>query len=84
MEYRMDLPPRGNMEVEGCARDDFLYFKGTSLFHLEFLGSVHMEVGCFKPHFLPNLPWRELGGYSFLHRLLGYFVGGLGIVLCCR
>ena len=45
MEDRMDLPLGGNSEMEGCMGEDFLYFKGTSSFHLECLGSVHMDVG---------------------------------------
>ena len=61
MEDRVDLPLRRNVEVEGHSRNDFFHFKWTCLFHLEFLGSVHVEVGHFKPHQISNFPGSELG-----------------------
>ena len=81
MEDRVNLPLRGDAEVEGCVGDDFLYFEWTSSFHLEFLGSIHVEVCCFEPDLISYLPRNELGGYSFLHFLLGHFVGSLSVVL---
>ena len=61
MEDGVNLPPRGNAEAESCSGDDFLYFEGTSSFHLEFLGSIHVEVGGFKPDLVSYLPRGELG-----------------------
>ena len=75
----MNLPPGGDTESESCAGDDFLYFKGTYSFHLEFLWSIHVEVGSFEPDLVSHLPGSKLRGYPFSHPLLGYFVGSLGI-----
>ena len=80
MEYRVDLLSGGNLEVESCTRDDFLYLEWASSLHLELLEPVHVEVGCLKPYFVSNFPRDELGGYPLFHLLLGHFVGGLGIV----
>ena len=80
MEDGMDLPLRGNSEAESHVGDDFFYFERTSSFHLEFLGSVQVEVGSLKPDFISYIPWSELGGYPLPHFLLGHFVGGLGII----
>ena len=60
MEDRMNLPLRGDVEAEGHSGDDFLYFERTGPFHLELLGSVHLEVGCFKPHFISDFPGCKL------------------------
>ena len=84
MEDGMDLPSGGDTEVEGHAGDDFLHFKRTSSFHLEFLWSVHVEVGGFKLDFISYFPWGEFRGYLFLHFLLGHFVGSLGIITSSR
>ena len=81
MEDRMDLPLGGDLEVEGCAGDDFFHFEGTGSFHLEFLRSIHVEVGSLKPDFIPYFPWSKLGGYPLFHFLLGHLVGSLGIVM---
>ena len=68
VEDGMDLPSGGNVEMESCMGDDFVYFKGTSSFHLEFLGSVHVKVGSFEPDlifyfllcFTPlSFPWHH-------------------------
>ena len=77
----MNFPPRGDVEAEGHVGDDFLYFEGTSLFHLEFLWYVHVEVGGFKPDLVSYFPGSEPGGYLFLHFLLGHLMGGLGIFM---
>ena len=79
-ENRVNLPARGNLEVEGCVRDDFFYFKRTSSFLLELFGSVHVEVSHFEPDLGSYFPGKEFSGYSFLHLLLSHFVGGLGII----
>ena len=81
MEDRVNLPLRGNMKAEGCTGDDFLNFKGASLFHLKLFGAVHMKVGRFEPDFVPYFPGSELGGYLFFHFLLSYLVGSLGVIL---
>ena len=83
MEDGVDLPPRGDVEMESCVGDNFLHLGWTSLFHQECLGSIHVEVSSFKPDFISYFPWSELGGYSFLHFLLGHCVGSLGVVLGC-
>ena len=80
MEDRVNLPTRGNVETECCPQDDFFHFKGTSSFHLEFLGSIHVEIGGFKPNLVSYLARSELGGNLFLHLLLGNFVSSLGII----
>ena len=80
MEEGVDLPSRGDAEVEGHAQDDFFDFKGASSFHLQFLGSIHVKVGGLEPDFISYFPWGEFRGYLFLHFLLGYLVGSLGIV----
>ena len=49
VEDGVNFPPRGNLEVEGHSRDDFFNFKGAGSFHLQFLGTVHVEVGGFEP-----------------------------------
>ena len=84
MEDRVNLPSRGNMKLEGCVRDDFLDLKGAGSFHLEFLGSVHVEVGGLKPDLISYFPWGELRGYPLLHLLLGDLVSSLGIVMSGR
>ena len=55
VEYQMDLPVLGNVEVVGGMRDDLLNFKWTGSLHLEFSGSIHTEVGGFEPHLIPHL-----------------------------
>ena len=77
----MNLPPRGDSEAEGRLRDDFLDLKGACSFHLEFLGTVHVEVGGLEPDRISYFPWGELRGDLFLHSLLSNLVGSLGIVL---
>ena len=79
MENGMDPPLRGDSEAESHAGDDFLHFEGTGLFHLEFLWSIHVEVGGFEPDLVSYFPGHKLGGYPFLHPLLGHLVGGLSI-----
>ena len=59
MEDRVNLPSRRNTKVEGHARNDFFNLKGASSFHLEFLGSVHVEVGGLKPDHISYFPWGE-------------------------
>ena len=81
MEDWVDLPSGGNAEMECCSGDDFFDFEWTSLFHLEFLGSSHMKIGCFQPYLFPDFPWSELGCYPLLHLLLGHLVGSLGIIV---
>ena len=81
MEDGVNPPPRGDLEVEGHVGDDFLHLKGTSSFHLEFLWSVHVEVGGFEPDFVSYFPRGEFRGYPVFHFLLGHFVGSLGILL---
>ena len=81
MEDRVNLPPRGNLETEGCLGDNFFDLKRTSSFHLELFGCVHMKVGCFEPDLVSHFPRGKFGGYLFLHPLLGNLVGGLGIVM---
>ena len=81
MEDRVNLPPRGNVEAEGHSGDSFFHLGGTHWLHLEFLRSIHVEVGGFEPYFISYFPRGELEGYSFLHFLLDYFVGSLGIVM---
>ena len=80
MEDGVNLPQRGNAEVEGCMGDNFFHLEGARSLHLEFLGSIRVEIGGFKPYFISFSPRGELGGYLFLHFLLGYFVGSLGII----
>ena len=63
VEDGVNLPPRGDAEVEGCAGNDFLHFEWTSSFHLELLGSIHMEVCSLKPALVSYLPWGEFRGY---------------------
>ena len=72
VEDRVNLPLRGDVEVECHAGDSLLYFEGTCSFHLEFLRSVHVEVGGLKPDLVFYSTGSELGGYSFLHLSLGY------------
>ena len=79
VEDRMYLPLRGDTEVEGHAGDNFFHFKRTASFHLEFLWSIHVEVGSLEPDFISYLPWGKLGGYLLFHLLLGHLVGGLSI-----
>ena len=79
VEDRVNLPLRGDVEVESCVGDDFFYLKGTSSFHLKFLWTVHVEVGSFEPDLVSYSPGSKLGGYPFLHLLLGHFVGSLSI-----
>ena len=64
--------------------DDFLHFEGTGSFHLEFLWSVHVEVGGFEPDLVSYFPGSKLGGYPLFHLLLGHFVGSLGIITSSR
>ena len=47
MEDRVDLPLGRNVEVECRSRDNLFNLKQASSLHLEFLGSIHMEVGSF-------------------------------------
>ena len=68
------------MEMEGCVGYDFLDLKWTCLFHLKFLESSHMEIGCLQPDLISDFLWRELCSYPLLHLLLDYLVGSLGIV----
>ena len=84
MEDRVDLPPRGNAEMEGHVGDNFLNFKRTGSFHLELLGSVHVEVGGLKSDFVPSFPGSKFGGYPLLYFLLGYLVDSLGIISSSR
>ena len=77
----MYFPLRGDSKAEGHVGDDFLYFEWASSFHLELLGSVHVEVSCFQPDFVSYSPRGKLGVYLFLHLLLSHFVGLL--VHCC-
>ena len=76
----MDFPLEGNAEMESCVGDDFLHLEGTGSFHLEFLWSIHVEVGGFKPDLVSYFPGNKLGGYPFLHFLLGHLVGSQGII----
>ena len=80
MEDRVNLPSGGDAEAEGHAGDDLFYFEWTGSFHLELLRSIHVEVGCFEPDLISNLPGCEPRGYLFPHLLLSHFVGSLGIV----
>ena len=80
MEDRVNPPMRGDVEMEGHPQDDFFHFKGTSSFHLEFLGSIHVEIGGFEPNLISHLPRSELRGNLFLHLLLGNFMSSLGII----
>ena len=82
VEYWMDLPVLGNVEVVGSTRDDLLNFKWTSSLHSEFSGSIHTEVGGFEPHLIPHFPRNELGKDPFLHLLLGDPMGGLCVISC--
>ena len=84
MEDRVNFPPRQKAEAEGSAGDNFFHFERTCSFHLEFLWSIHVEVGGFKPDFVSHFPRSKLGGYPLFHFLLGYLVSGLGIILDCR
>ena len=81
MEDGVNLPLRGNAEMEGCVGDDFFNFEGTSSFHLEFLWSIHMKVGGFEPDSVSYFPRGEFGGYPFFHLLLSNLVGSLDIVM---
>ena len=47
MEDWVDFPLGGNAETERRLGDNFFDFEWASSSHLEFLGSVHMEVGSF-------------------------------------
>ena len=69
--------------MDGCVGDDFLYFEWTHLFHLECLGTIHVEVGCLQPCFVSDIPGSKFGGYPFLHFLLGNLVDSLGVISCC-
>ena len=80
VEDWVDLPSRGNAEMEGSSLNDFFDFERTSSLHLELLGSSHMKVGFFQPYLILNLPWSELGHDLLLHFLLGHLVGSLGII----
>ena len=80
VEDGVDLPLRWNVEAESHIGDNFLHFKWTSLLHLELFGTIHVEVGHFKPDLISDFPGGELEGYLLLHFLLGYFVGGLGVI----
>ena len=80
MEDGVDLPLGGNAEVECHTGDGFFDLKRAGPFHLEFLGSVHVKVGGFKPDLVSYFPWGVFGGYPLLHPLLGQFMSGLGIV----
>ena len=81
MEDGVNLPPRGDAEVEGHVGDNFFDFERTSLFHLELLEPIHVEVGRFEPDFVSYFPRGELRGDLFLHLLLGNFVGSLGVIM---
>ena len=80
MEYRVNLPLRRDVKVEGCVGENLFHLEQASSFYLEVLWSVHVEIGCFKPDFISHFPGDELGGYLFLHFLLSHFVGSLSIV----
>ena len=80
----MNLPLRGNAEMESHVGNDFLHLEGTCLFHLELFGSVHVEISSFKPVLFFYLPESKFTGYLFFHLLLGYLVGSLGIILSGR
>ena len=80
----MNLPPRGDLEAEGHAGDDFLYFKGASSFHLELFGAIHVEIGSLEPDPVSDFPGSELRGDLFLHLLLGNLVGCLGVIVSSR
>ena len=84
MEDGVNLPSRGDAETESHVGNYFLHFEGTSSFHLEFPGSIHVEIGALKPDLVPYFPWGKLRGYPFLHLLLGNLVGSLGIFLSGR
>ena len=81
VKYRVDLPLGGNLEAEGHVGDDFLHFKWTGAFHLEFLEPIHVEVSCLEPYFVSDFPGHKLGRYLFFHLLLSHLVCGLGIIL---
>ena len=81
MKDGVNLPLRGDVEIEGYAGDYFFDFKGTGSFHLELFGPVHMKVGCFEPDLISHFPRGKFGGYLFFHFLLGYLMGGLGVVM---
>ena len=81
MEDQVDLPSQGDAESEGGSRDAFLDFKGTSLLHLEFLGSSPMQVCCFQLFPFSDLPWSELGCNPLLHLLLGYLVSSHSVIM---
>ena len=82
MEDGVNFLPRGDVEVEGCVGYYFLYLKGTHSFHLEFLGSVHVEVSGLEADSVSYFPESKLGGYLFLHLLLGHLVHSLSLVTC--
>ena len=81
MEDQVDLPLGGDAEMVGCPREHFLDFKWSSSFHLEFLGSTHMEIGCLQLYSITNFPRGELQGDPFPHLLLSYFVDSLSIIV---
>ena len=80
VEDGVDFPLGGNVKVEHHMGDGFFDLKRASPFHLEFLGSVHVKVGGFKPDLVSYFPWGVFGGYPLLHPLLGQFMSSLGIV----
>ena len=71
MEDRMDLPLGGNTEAECHAGNDFFDLKWACPLHLEFLRSVHVEVGGFQPDLVSHFPRSVFGEYPLLHFLLG-------------
>ena len=71
VEDGMDLPLRGNTEAECHARDSFFNLKWARPFHLEFLRSIHVEVGGFQPDLVSYFPRGVFGGYPLFHLLLG-------------
>ena len=81
MEYRVNFPSLGNAEVVGSLGNDLLNFERAGPFHLEFLWSIHSEIGGLKPDLVSFFPWGELGGDLFLHFLLCDMMRGLGIIL---
>ena len=81
MEDGMDLPARGDAEAEGHAGDHFFNFERTHSFHLQFLGTIHVKVSCFKPDLVSYFPRGEFRGNPFLHSLLGNLVSALDVVM---
>ena len=47
VEDWVDLPLGGDVETECCSQDNLFNLKWAGSLHLEFLWSVHMEVGSF-------------------------------------